>query len=292
MNTLITGNVKYYSQTDNKEYIEVLKKYPAFTPEEEIAVFERLNNGDDSAREEIILHNQRWVYSMAKEYARDEVEVMDYVSEGNFGLMEAIDKFDSSKGFKFITFAVWYIRRAMNSYMVNDREMVAKSNNAKLFKKLDAIKNDYYLKNGFMPSNDEIKEILKEKYNIDIVNDADLYDLDIFSISDTFDGNQDSTATYEDHSLSYINATSSENEAVANEDFEHYKELVGPILKCLPEKQREFIKKLYHIGYDETYTQESLCAEYGLDEAGLKNMENKILKYMKQEMLEYYQKAI
>lgn len=292
MNSLITGNVKFYSQTANKEYIDLLRKYPAYTPEEENAAFERLKNGDETARDEIALHNQRWVYSLAKEYAMDEIEVMDYVSEGNFGLLEAIEKFDATKGFKFITFAVWYIRRAMNSYMINDREMITKSNNAKLFKKLDKVKNDYFLKNGFMPSNEVVKEILKEKYGIDIVNKADLYDLDIFSISDGVGGLKDNNTTYEDMLPTFVDSFLEREEDKVKEDDEHYKELVGPILGCLPEKQREFIKKIYHIGYDETYTFDKICAEYGLDAEGLKNMEDKILKYMKQEMLDFYKKAI
>lgn len=287
MNTLITGNVKYYSQTGNKEFIDLLKKYPPYKPEEEIEAFKRFKNGDNSARDEIILHNQRWVYSLAKEYARDEIEVMDYVSEGNFGLMEAVDKFDYEKGFKFITFAVWYIRRSMNSYLVNEREMVTKPNNAKIGKKVESIKNDFFVKNGRTPTNGEIKNILKEKYDISIKNESDLYDLVMCSTSDVV--NDDTTLEESDK----FNAkTATDNKALDSEDAEHFKDLVGPILGCLPEKQREFIKKLYHIGYGEEYTMDSICTEYGLDESGLKNMENNILKYMKQEMLDYYKKAI
>ena len=88
MNTLITGNTKFYSQTQNREFIEILRRNPPFTPEEEIEAFKRLYAGDEKALNEIVARNQRWVYSLAKEFARDEIEVMDYVQEGNIGLLK------------------------------------------------------------------------------------------------------------------------------------------------------------------------------------------------------------
>ncbi len=280
MNNLIRGNVKYYSQTTNREFIELLRKYQPYTAEEEKSAFERLRNGDDKVFDDIVLHNQRWVYSMAKQYARDEIEVMDYVSEGNFGLMEAIERYNVDSGFKFITFAVWYIRRSMNTYMTSERDIVAKSNNAKLGKKLDKIKNDFFVNKGRFPSFSEIKTIFKEKYSIDVVNEADLHDLDIVSISSL----QGDDETFEDDN-EFTSRTSSYNEALSGEDDDYYREMIAPALNCLPEKNREFIKKLYHIGYDDTYTVQRISEEYGLDEDGVKKMENNILMYMRQNML-------
>jgi RNA polymerase primary sigma factor len=287
MNTLITGTVKFYSQTQNKEFIEILKHYPPFTPEEEIQAFERLKSGDESALNEIVARNQRWVYSLAKEYARDEIEVMDYVQEGNFGLMEAIEKYDIEKGYKFITFAVWYIRQKMNLYMNGDRDAIKKSNNAKYAKKVEKIKNDFFINNGYMPSFDDIKDILLEKYNIEVKNERDLYDLEINSI----DAHVNDDTTFEDCDV-FTSATATDDGLCDKEDNEYYKELVIPILNCLPEKNKEFIKKLYHIGYGDEYTLDKICSEYGLDEAGLRQMENNILKYMKQSIVDEFKKAI
>lgn len=279
MNNLIRGNVKYYSQTTNREFIELLRKYQPYTAEEEKSAFMRLRSGDEKAFDDIVRHNQRWVYSMAKQYARDEIEVMDYVSEGNFGLMEAIERYNVDAGFKFITFAVWYIRRSMNTYMTSERDIVTKSNNAKLSKKLDKIKNDFYVSKGRFPSFSEIKNIFKEKYGIDVVNEADLHDLDIVSINSL----QGDDETFEDGN-EFTSRTCSCNEAIFDEDNEYYKEMIVPALNCLPEKNREFIKKLYHIGYDDAYTVQRISEEYGLDDDGVKKMENNILRYMRQNM--------
>ena len=278
MNTLITGKAKFYSQTQNKEYIQLLRKYPAFKPEEELAVFKRLQSGDKTAVDEIVKHNQRWVYSLAKEYARDEIEVMDYVNEGNLGLLQAIEAYNVDAGFKFITFAVWYIRRSMNYYLMNTRDVIAKSNNAKLFKKIERVKSDFLVRNGYQPSIDDIKAGLYNKYGITIKDDSDLYDLEIRSINE---GVSDDS-TYEE-SNEFIKATAYDDSYNSREDEKDcYTELVMPVLNYLPEDNREFIKKIYHIGYDESYTRESICEEYGYDDDGLKAMETKILRYMKQ----------
>ena len=288
MNTLITGNTKFYSQTQNREFIELLRRNPPFTPEEEVEAFKRLYAGDDSALEEIVARNQRWVYSVAKEFARDEIEVMDYVQEGNIGLLKAIEKYDLSKGLKFITYAVWYMRREMNAHMNTGRDLITKSNNAKYGKKLERIKNEFFVQNGYKPTFDDIKEIFEEKYGIVVNDERDLYDLDISSINE----NVNDDTTFEECD-DFTKATATENEVTNDEDKEYFRELVKPVLNSLPEKHRELIKKLYHIGYDDIYSVEDLCKEYNIyDEQELKRIEKDILELMKARMLKRYKKAV
>ena len=288
MNTLITGNTKFYSQTQNREFIELLRRNPPFTPEEEVEAFKRLYAGDDSALEEIVARNQRWVYSVAKEFARDEIEVMDYVQEGNIGLLKAIEKYDLSKGLKFITYAVWYMRREMNAHMNTGRDLITKSNNAKYGKKLERIKNEFFVQNGYKATFDDIREIFEEKYGIVVNDERDLYDLDISSINE----NVNDDTTFEECD-DFTKATATENEATNDEDKEYFRELVKPVLDSLPEKHRELIKKLYHIGYDDIYSVEDLCQEYNIyDEQELKRIEKDILELMKARMLKRYKKAV
>ena len=288
MNTLITGNTKFYSQTQNREFIELLRRNPPFTQEEEVEAFKRLYAGDDSALEEIVARNQRWVYSVAKEFARDEIEVMDYVQEGNIGLLKAIEKYDLSKGLKFITYAVWYMRREMNAHMNTGRDLITKSNNAKYGKKLERIKNEFFVQNGYKATFDDIKEIFEEKYGIVVNDERDLYDLDISSINE----NVNDDTTFEECD-DFTKATATENEATNDEDKEYFRELVKPVLDSLPEKHRELIKKLYHIGYDDIYSVEDLCQEYNIyDEQELKRIEKDILELMKARMLKRYKKAV
>ena len=288
MNTLITGNTKFYSQTQNREFIELLRRNPPFTPEEEVEAFKRLYAGDEKALDEIVARNQRWVYSVAKEFARDEIEVMDYVQEGNIGLLKAIEKYDLSKGLKFITYAVWYMRREMNEHMNTDRDLIKKSNNAKYSKKLERIKNEFFVQHGYKATFDDIKEIFEEKYGIVVNDERDLYDLDISSINE----NVNDDTTFEECD-DFTKATATENEAIYDDDKEYFKELVTPIINSLPDKHRELIKKLYHIGYEDIYSVEDLCKEYNIyDEQTLKQVEKQILELMKERMMKRYKKAV
>ena len=118
--TITSQNVKFMEGNESlNTFLSTLRKYDALTQEEEKELFHRYkDNGDMSARDQIFLHNQRFVYSNAKIYARNSDEVLDYVNEGNLGLDEAIEKFNPSLNNKFITFAVWYIRREMNYYLI------------------------------------------------------------------------------------------------------------------------------------------------------------------------------
>ncbi len=81
--------------------------------EQEVAVFQRAHAGDQEALHELILANVRFVVSVAHEYRDRGVSLGELISEGNVGLLEAIRRFDETRGFKFITYAVWWIRQAM-----------------------------------------------------------------------------------------------------------------------------------------------------------------------------------
>ena len=111
-------NLHGRSETTNK-YLFDIRRYPVLTAEDEKDIIQRIKNGDEVARRILIESNQRFVFAVARKYAKDENHLLDLISEGNMGLMEAIDCFDPSLGFKFITHAVWYIRR--KKYLDNMR---------------------------------------------------------------------------------------------------------------------------------------------------------------------------
>ena len=181
-------NCKFYSgnETINK-YLSDIRKYKVLTPEEEVELFERIADGDEVAKARIVEANQRFVYSLAKIYSKNEDEVLDYVNEGNVGLITAIDTFDVTKGMKFITYAVWYIRRSMNYYLSTINSLVAKSNNMKYGKKIECIKQEWICANGYEPTHEDIVDMLKDKHNIDIKDICDVYDLNISSINQQLD---------------------------------------------------------------------------------------------------------
>ena len=105
---------KHTSVTDTtKVYLKQIGAIPLLKPEEEYEAAKRASEGDEDARQLLITSNLRLVVSVAKKYANRGLSMQDLIQEGNMGLMRAVDKFDYSKGFRFSTYATWWIRQSM-----------------------------------------------------------------------------------------------------------------------------------------------------------------------------------
>ena len=108
----ISPSVTARTQTVD-EYLRDISRLEMITPEEETELAARIRQGDEKALRRLVEANLRFVVSVAKQYQRRGMELMDLVSEGNIGLMKAALKFDPTRGFKFISYAVWWIRQQM-----------------------------------------------------------------------------------------------------------------------------------------------------------------------------------
>ncbi len=94
-------------------YFQEIKKYPLISTDEEIELSARIRNGDAIALEKLVVANLRFVVSVAKQYQNQGLSFSDLINEGNMGLMRAASRFDETRGFKFISYAVWWIRQAI-----------------------------------------------------------------------------------------------------------------------------------------------------------------------------------
>lgn len=97
----------------SRAYFSEISRYPLLTPDEEKTLAYRVREGDESARARMVLSNLRLVVFLAGKYTSPGVSKMDLIQEGNKGLMKAVEKFSPEKGFRFATYAVWWIRQAM-----------------------------------------------------------------------------------------------------------------------------------------------------------------------------------
>lgn len=260
---------KYFRTSDVlNSFLADVRKYDVPTIEEEEQLIRQYRAGDMSAKDKLIVGNLRFVYSLAKIYARDENEVIDYVNEGVIGLMMALDEFDATKGCKFLTYGVWYIRRQMNYYLLTKRDLISHSAQVgNVAKKSDVIRQKYFAEHGVLPTDEEVMNVLKDSFNIKVSKAEDMYDSGISSIDEEVS---------EDYSLEetedYNNKTASYNEYENEIDNEYYSTMANMLLECLPEKVKRIVKMYYGIGYERSYTAEEIGREFNIATERIENI--------------------
>ncbi|MEI7999108.1 MAG: sigma-70 family RNA polymerase sigma factor, partial [Candidatus Omnitrophota bacterium] len=107
-----------------KSYLKDIKNIPLLTPEEEFLLARRVVKGDKAAREKMIRSNLRLVISIAKRYINLGIALSDLIEEGNIGLMRGVDKFDPEKGFRFSTYAAWWIKQGISRAIIDQGKMI------------------------------------------------------------------------------------------------------------------------------------------------------------------------
>lgn len=105
-------------------YLREIRKIPLLTPEEERELARRAKNRDEEALHELVRHNLRFVVSVAKQYSKSAVPFEDLVNEGNLGLIRAAERFDVDRGYRFISYAVWWVRQAILQYVAEQSRTV------------------------------------------------------------------------------------------------------------------------------------------------------------------------
>lgn len=279
---------KFFGSSKNlAAFLSDVRKYSVPTPEEEEKLIIDYKNGDEDAFKKLLCGHLRFIYSLAKIYARDEDEVIDYVDEGVIGFKYALSEFDTSRDYKFITYAVWYVRRSMNAYLNGTRNIIVRSNGAKIGKKVDIVKQKYYAENGREPSVDEIKELIEKYYGIEVKEDCDVYDVNVASINEEIDDDY----TMEDNS-EYNQRTSVNNQYEETIDKDYVKALVTEALKMIPDKQADIIRMLYGIDYDRKYSTQEVGEKYRMRAVEVAALRDKILTYIRQNAKKLVKSAV
>lgn len=103
-----------------KKYFKDIAKYPIYTGEEQVELARKAKNGDSKAREKLITSNLRFVVTCAKQYVGQGATLLDLIQAGEYGLIQSIDNYDPDRGYKFLSFAVWYIRREILKEIYNN----------------------------------------------------------------------------------------------------------------------------------------------------------------------------
>ena len=140
-----------------KVYLKEIGRVPLLTPEEEVELAERMAKGDPAARKRLSEANLRLVVSIAKRYVGRGMQFLDLIQEGNLGLIKAVEKFDHTKGFKFSTYATWWIRQAITRAIADQaRTIRIPVHMVETINKVKKVSSQLLHKNGHDPSAEEI----------------------------------------------------------------------------------------------------------------------------------------
>ncbi len=141
------------------KYLQEIGKVHLLTPEDENRLFDEIQKGDKEALDRLTKANLRFVVSVAKQYQGQGLSLSDLINEGNIGLIHAAKKFDATKGFKFISYAVWWIRQSMLQALASDSYLVRLPYNKKV------------LGNRIQKANDVLEQTLERSASADEVAD-------------------------------------------------------------------------------------------------------------------------
>ena len=164
--------------TENSEllqkYFKDISKYPMYKGEEQIELAKRMKNGDKRAREELINSNLRFVVTCAKQFVGQGVPLIDLINSGNLGLIQSVERYDPDRGYYFISYAVWYIRREIIKAIYNTgRTIRYPITYISMITKVKKAYNEFLSKYQREPTEEELikmTNITEKQYNSVILN--------------------------------------------------------------------------------------------------------------------------
>ena len=279
---MIVGDTLKYFKPNRclNMFVTDMRRLPLLSIQEEEELMLKAKAGDMSAKDKLINGNLRFIFSLAKIYARSEEEVLDYVNEGVLGLEESLKAFDPTRGYKFFTYGVWYIRRQMNYYLMTERDTVSRSAPVgQTAKKVDKIKQRYYAEHGSIPSKEEIKKLLKETFNIEPKND------EFFNDNSTVSIDEEVTDDFSvENSAAFNEITSCMNDYEVKIEREESSHELDVVLSLLNEEEADILKMKYGVYEYENHpcSDEEIAQKYHITVSRVGKIINQIMEYVRQ----------
>lgn len=265
-----------------QRYMQDLEKCKVISADQEADLVNRAKDGDLVAKEKLIKANLRFVVSVAKAYTRDPDVFQELVSVGNIGLAESLDTFDPTKGFKFISYAVWHIRKEMLNYLSTSSRMIRLPSNRSMQTKAiyDAgVKISVQL--GREPTTEEVLEYLKESgderfktIDMDVINAAIKADPKPHSLDAMMSSSDDST-TWGD---TIPSATDSPDLGVSKDSASNF---LRSVIRSLSESEQEIITRYYGLNTGEMESFASIGEKMGISGERVRQKYNQALLRLK-----------
>jgi len=250
-------------------YFNEFVKYPLLSREEEEETAKAAAAGDKKAREKLINSNLRFVVNVAKKYQGHGLPLEDLISEGNIGLINAVDRFDAAKGNHFITYAIWWIRQTILSALCEKSRMIRLPVNR--VTELIKIEQAKKMINSRLSGNDEIKEIARIcGMDKSLVMSLLSVSRDMLSLENPVSDNQDSPLG----ELIEDNTYSSPDKATEKKMLRHD---INDVLNSLNKNEAEIIRRHYGIGNEPAMTLKEIGERYNISKERVRQIEVKAL---------------
>jgi RNA polymerase primary sigma factor len=268
----ITKSITNRESASLDKYLQEIGREELITVEEEVELAQRIKKGDQEALEKLTRANLRFVVSVAKQYQNQGLSLPDLINEGNLGLIKAAEKFDETRGFKFISYAVWWIRQSILQALAEQSRIVRLPlNQVGSLNKINKALAKFEQEHERVPSSDELSEILeipKEKVadtlrvsGRHVSVDAPFVDGEDNSLLDVLVNNDSPNA---DRGLL--------NESLSRE--------IDRALFTLTEREREIVRYFFGIGMQEM-TLEEIGEKFGLTRERVRQIKEKAIRRLR-----------
>jgi RNA polymerase primary sigma factor len=253
-----------------EKYLQEIGKEDLLTPEEEVELARRIRAGDQTALEKLTRANLRFVVSVAKQYQNNSLSLNDLINEGNLGLVKAAQKFDETRGFKFISYAVWWIRQSIIQALAEHSRLVRLPlNKVGSLTKINKAFSDLEQKYQREPTAEELAELLEipvEEVEATLGISARHVSMD----APFTEGESNAL-------IDVLDNPNAEKTDIALEYKESLQMETDRILATLTDREREVIKLFFGIGVEHPMTLEDIGESLGITRERIRQIKDKAI---------------